>query len=124
MIWSITIVNKYKTDINTLTTAGNTMIINIMQASGSPLGNPFYKSPVSRERRIASFNEFFNKEIMREDSALKKEMDRLFGILKRTGKLYLVCCCKPLPCHGDIIKKSLDEAMLKLVKQQLFIGGY
>lgn len=121
MKWAVTVINKYNVDITKLTGVSG-IVIGIMFTHSSPLGNPYYKEK-DRSRSLALFTEYFNKEIVIPDSAVKLEADRIFDILTRTKRLYLVCCCKPLPCHGDIIKKSLDDAMTKWVNKRIFKKG-
>jgi hypothetical protein len=116
--WRVIVINHYHTDITHLTGVKES-VIDIMFTHGSPLGNRHYGDK-NRERSIAGFTEDFNREIVLEGSALKIEMDRIFEILCRIGALYLVCCCKPKACHGDVIKRSLDDAMVRRQQQELF----
>lgn len=43
--------------------------------------------------------------------AMRKEMNRLFKILRHTGELVLRCFCAPEACHGDEIAAVLLEAI-------------
>ena len=63
-------------------------------------GNPFKVEDHGREKCIELYKEYFYKRIM-EDENFKN------GILSLKGKT-LACFCKPLPCHGDVIKEYLD----------------
>ncbi len=121
--WVITVENKYKVDVTKLTGVPET-VIDIMFTSGSPLGNPFYKEK-DRDRVCEQFINWFNQEVVKEGSAVRMEIIRILEILKRVGRLYLVCCCKPARCHGDTIKKSLDDAMVKHTNSEIrrYING-
>jgi hypothetical protein len=60
-------------------------------------GNPFkIGRGVTRKQSIDSYEEYFIANLM---SSLK-ELD---------GALRLGCWCKPLPCHGDVIKKYFEK---------------
>ena len=63
-------------------------------------GNPYSVEKYGREKCIAMFSEYFYSRI---------ENDAVFrnAILALRGKR-LACFCKPLACHGDIIKEWLD----------------
>ncbi len=100
---TIEVINKHKTNITGPT------VVNIMYTHGSPVGNPFYKLP--RKQSISKFEEWFNGGLTNRNSAVSIEMERLRKLLIECGTLYLVCVCKPLPCHGDVIKKSLLESI-------------
>ena len=105
----ITVVNKYKH-----TPTKNDIYI----GRGSILGNPFTSIKDrntlakfvcdSREESINSFELFLRKEIKNKNKEICKELNRLWK-LNQTENINLVCFCKPKTCHGDIIKKIIDE---------------
>lgn len=64
-------------------------------------GNPYSEKKYGRERCIALFEEYFLKRV-EEDKAFREAVLSLKG--KRLG-----CFCKPLACHGDVIKQWLDQ---------------
>lgn len=64
-------------------------------------GNPFPVEVFGRERCLELYDEHFHRRIV-EDAAFRTAILALRD--KKIG-----CVCKPLPCHGDIIKKWLDE---------------
>lgn len=43
-----------------------------------------------------------------ERQAIRDEMTRLYALANQ-GPLELDCFCKPLACHGDVIRKLLEE---------------
>lgn len=93
--------------------------------NGNPLGNPFThdgkKSSLARlsfptrEEAIKAFELYFDKAYG-VDEGLTKAFDAMYEKYKSGTDIYLGCWCKPLPCHGDVIAKKLQE---KLVKEKL-----
>lgn len=63
-------------------------------------GNPFPVKKYGRRRCIELFRAYFNDRIV-QDKAFRKAVLALKG--KKLG-----CFCKPLDCHGDVIKEWLD----------------
>lgn len=86
---------------------------------GSPLGNPFshmentkarYKVE-TREQAIEAYARWLLEQIQANNQSIIDEMDRLAHIAMDEGKLVLRCYCAPKPCHGDVIRKVLLEAI-------------
>jgi len=75
---------------------------------GSIFGNPF---PVTlgREKCIEMYQERFDR-MMSQDCLYKKAVLDLVR-RARLGDIRLECYCAPLACHGDIIKKYIDDAL-------------
>ena len=81
----------------------------------SIFGNPFshlkgktlarYKTD-TREESIAAYREHFDDQI-KNNKVFKLELDKIKN-LSRDNDVYLICWCKPLSCHGDLIKVYLD----------------
>jgi hypothetical protein len=87
---SAIVLNKYKDRIPE-------DAVNIMRPS--KWGNPFVIGrDGNREQVISKYAEWI------------KTHPRLIADAKRelNGK-YLVCCCAPLPCHGDVLKKIIES---------------
>jgi len=60
-------------------------------------GNPFkIDSTCTREESIKKYEEYFVKNLLKDL--------HLIHDARRLG-----CHCKPLPCHGDVIKKYLEK---------------
>ncbi len=90
----------------------NTIVINrkrykgndyIYIGRGTPFGNPnsHLDGFSSREESISAYEyDFYNK--IKRDIIFKIQVLSLYG--KKLG-----CSCKPQACHGDVIKKYLDE---------------
>lgn len=92
---------------------------------GNPLGNPFThdgkKSSIARlsfptrEEAINAFEMYFD-QMYGKNNDLTRAFDEIYDKYKNGEDIYLGCYCRPLPCHGDIIAKKLQE---KLVKEKL-----
>lgn len=72
----------------------------------SPLGNPFFlKKDLDRNMVCDKYELWFHENI----DSLKKYLDQLNTKHKEYGILNLFCWCKPKRCHGETIKKYLEE---------------
>lgn len=105
----INVVNKYKTK-----NLKNVFYI----GRGSILGNPFTHMDLegtkasfkceSREEAIERYEQYLNEKIYQKDTVFLKELEKIKEMSK-AGEVNLVCFCKPKSCHGDVIKKTLEE---------------
>lgn len=92
---------------------------------GNPLANPFTYNGVktrlaklsfkTREEAIDAYKMYFNK-MYGLDEGLTKAFDTIYEKYKNGEDIYLQCCCKPLPCHGDFLA---DELQRKLIKEKM-----
>jgi hypothetical protein len=76
----------------------------------SPLSNPYFISKVlKRDEAIALYKRFVWQSIKRYRDELIVDgiMDELIKISK-SNNAELVCYCKPLPCHGDVIINAVE----------------
>lgn len=81
---------------------------------GSPLGNPFViGKDGSREQVIAKYRVWLNEQIMRKNPVVLDELNRLGNKAIDEKGLALQCFCYPKPCHGEVIKEKLVQAMYK-----------
>ena len=64
-------------------------------------GNPFSVEKYGREECLRLYRNYFYKRINYDDEFRE-------AVLSLKDKT-LACFCKPLPCHGDIIKEWLDR---------------
>lgn len=86
---------------------------------GSPLGNPFSHMEntkaehkvETREQAIETYARWLLEQIKAGNQEVIDELDRLAVIAMEKGKLILRCYCAPKPCHGDVIRKVLLEAI-------------
>lgn len=80
----------------------------------SPLGNPYRirsaGGEFTREESLAFYARFLEQRLAIGDPEITAEIDRLLAIA-RAGALDLACWCNPLPCHGDVIKRVLEDAL-------------
>ena len=76
----------------------------------SVLGNPFYMANESKRDDVCDrYEAYFKSVIQNTESAFYKELERLYTILKKHGKLELFCWCAPRRCHAQTIKKYIEE---------------
>jgi hypothetical protein len=63
---------------------------------GTPLGNPFTVANYGSSA-LELYRRWLWDRLAARDSAVLAEMSRI------TDAHYLVCSCKPRPCHGDVV---------------------
>lgn len=94
---------------------------------GSPLGNPYshlegttalYKV-ATREEAIKQYRIWLQKQIEQPNFKVIEELDRLAYKAISEGSLKLRCYCAPSPCHGDVIKEYLEDAIERFYKEEL-----
>jgi len=73
-------------------------------------GNPFHLGTFTREESIRCYEDYFVKNL--------KPKIHLLASANRLG-----CWCKPLACHGDVIRKYIIEYLDKIDKQQTIDGN-
>lgn len=82
----------------------------------SILGNPFTHlkgktlakyTVLTRDESISKYKDYFYEQL-KTNKQFAYEIERISRLVKEGMNVYLVCWCKPLPCHGDIIKECLD----------------
>jgi hypothetical protein len=79
----------------------------------SPLGNPYYMANESQRDRVCDqYEAWFKQRLRVEDPVVMHELARLHATATRTGHLVLGCYCAPKRCHGDTIKRWLDNYSL------------
>lgn len=101
----LTVVNK-----RTHTPTPNDVYIGRSGPNPSPLGNPWSHNPNSRAREITKTRQeaidkyriWLNWMIKVNDPYVVPALDAI------PTNANLVCHCKPLPCHGDVIKEILE----------------
>lgn len=93
---------------------------------GSPLGNDWTHLPPSaiktkfwgttkyapsRNEAIDNYDKDLVEKIKNKDKAVIDELERIKA-MTMNGDVNLVCFCKPRSCHGDIIKRILEDESL------------
>ena len=72
----------------------------------SPLGNPYSmkdKSIEERNRVCALYQKWFDDKVVNKDPEVMLALELI------PNDAVLGCYCSPLRCHGDTIKKYIDE---------------
>lgn len=80
----------------------------------SVLGNPFpINEACTREQAVAQYELWLLEQIFNHNQKVIHELERIAALVSDgTGKpVYLVCYCSPKLCHGDIIKKCIENAL-------------
>jgi len=85
----------------------------------SPLGNPYgwqdgHPEDLrvdTREEAIVCYDMWIQSHLRTGTPRVLNELDRLAQIALRDGKLTLRCWCSPKPCHGDVIREVLLQAI-------------
>ena len=114
----INVVNKHKhtkTDID------------LYIGRGSILGNKFTSKPIektkastqcnSREESIEKYKEWLLNELT-TNLQVQREMNRIYSMALGKG-VNLVCFCKPLLCHGDVIKSIVEKKIMEKLHPSL-----
>jgi hypothetical protein len=79
---------------------------------GSPLGNTFVIGVHgTREQVIARYATWLQEQIDKKNPVVLDELNRLGNKAIDEKGLALQCFCYPKPCHGEIIKEKLVQAM-------------
>ena len=109
----------------------NGMGVSVYIGRPSVLGNPYThiknkktlaKFVVStREESIKKYREYFYKHIEGSEY-FRNELERIHK-LSINHDIYLICWCKPLSCHGDIIKEYLDILSERQYKKE-YMGDW
>ena len=66
----------------------------------------------SRDEAIKKYNDYFELKYGK-DIKFTQIIDEIYEKYKRNETIYLECYCHPLPCHGDVIKKKIEQRLLK-----------
>lgn len=75
---------------------------------GSALGNP-YKLQFECDRpKILAKYEYWLREQLKTDTPQRREIERLTDY---SENLVLLCWCAPEKCHGDVVKKIIEEKL-------------
>ena len=112
----VVVLNKHTDPVEFYRNTG-WQIIDIMRPG--PYGNPY---PVKRYGRLPAIARY------RDDFAAV-HVQRLYEAVKSSDRVALLCCCKPEPCHGDVLAlwlqamdsqqraKTLDDVLSRVPKQ-------
>ena len=89
---------------------------------GTILGNPYThtgKRPNlakltfrTRDEAIDAYKDYFYT-MYEEHAEFKRAVDIIYDKYKNGEDIYLQCWCKPLRCHGEIIREFLQKKLIK-----------
>jgi hypothetical protein len=77
------------------------------------LGNPFGvkpHGPYTREESITKYEVWLEAKILRHDDAVCASLNEIWRAAKQ-GSVELECFCKPLACHGDVVKRVVEDKL-------------
>ena len=66
----------------------------------------------NRDEAIKKYSDYFDLKYGR-DLQFTKVIDEIYEKYKKGETIYLECYCHPLPCHGEIIIKKMEQRLLK-----------
>lgn len=99
MTGEVHIVNKYK-----YTGPG------VFIGRGSVFGNPYpITRKFTRDMACRQYEPYFDEHMQNTESGIYQKMMDLVAQLQAGQDVTLVCFCKPKRCHGDTIKRWLEE---------------
>ena len=89
---------------------------------GSILGNPYshikdrktkaiYEAK-DRDDAIDKYSYYFDL-MYGSNKTFTQAIDEIYEVYKSGDDVFLGCFCKPLRCHGDVIKEKLEKLLLK-----------
>jgi hypothetical protein len=78
--------------------------INIMRPS--VLGNPYRLPEYTRAASVEKYLVWLRAEYTKR-GAVYAALNALADRVARGEHITLICCCAPLPCHGDQIKRAV-----------------
>ena len=107
-------------NINTETHAGdkNNYLIHRPHILGNPYTHIDDRKTLAtyvvktREEAIEKYGHYFDV-MYSGNKAFRKAIDEIYEKYKNGEEIYLGCCCSPLPCHGDVIAKKLQQRLIK-----------
>ena len=86
--------------------------VKIDRASG--LGNPYLMKKESHRNLVCSqYKKYFEGNVRNgKNKYFSEALDHTIDIYKKYGKIRLFCWCAPKKCHGETIKKYLEESLI------------
>lgn len=77
-------------------------------ARPSVLGNPYEVDQYGRQKAIELYIDYILDKIAQKDQSICDALNEIYKIEKSGQNVNLKCWCKPLNCHGDVIKKIIE----------------
>lgn len=97
---------NYKTD-----TPETNDAINIMRPN--PLGNPYKTTMYTRKKAIDLFRQHIELEFKKGYGEAYEQLVEIKRRVSEGKDVELICCCKPSPCHGDIIAQFIENLLIE-----------
>lgn len=82
----------------------------VLGRPGSNLGNPFKLRHESERAEVLAKYERWIHDQLQTDTPARREIEMLTE-LAREGDLSLGCWCAPELCHGDVVKRIIEERL-------------
>jgi hypothetical protein len=82
----------------------------------SVLGNPFRMNSSDdqeRDRVCDRYKTWLDEQIAKKDISVCSALNHIYSLVKERNPVYLVCFCAPKRCHGDYIKKIIEDQLRK-----------
>ena len=116
---NIIVINKWHGGLpNLYQNLNDKVIYHIMKSEGSILGNTNYNSKdMTLTENLAAYDKWLWEEV----KAQGEVYNLLCSMVSKFNKgksIYLVCVCKPKPCHGDSVAKCL----IWMLQKQICVG--
>lgn len=77
------------------------------------LANPYKVAPhgpYTREQSITKYGRWLEQKIAAKDKAVCAALNEIWLAAKQ-GEVELECFCKPLACHGDVVKRVVESKL-------------
>jgi hypothetical protein len=93
----VNVVNKYRR---------RPAVNDVYIGRGSPLGNPF---PITLQEPRDVVCDKYEQHICTLTECMDTQINTIIKVGKQFGSVNLVCFCKPQRCHGETIKRVVEE---------------
>lgn len=86
---------------------------------GSPLGNPHrIGEGMPRDLAIAFYKDWLDDKVRRQDPVVLDALGDIADRVLRGEQVRLMCFCAPKPCHGEVIKRLVCNAITDHAAEQ------
>lgn len=66
----------------------------------------------NRDEAIQKYSDYFDLKYGK-DVQFTKIVDEIYNKYKNGETIYLECFCAPLPCHGHVIARKMEQRLLR-----------